>query len=160
MNSGQAELIQQHQAQFQSMVERLDFITTRVEYLSSTYDQLAAVKSHVTQLERRVSKIDQLEERLAKMEAVHAKATKNIDEYYHRVDGVEVQQHNQYLELTTKIQGVDDGMAQLRDEFYDKDDKVSQGGSFASPAHSESGQLDEGAQAPIGSIGNQNGKEA
>ena len=137
------------------MVERLDFITTRVEFLGSTYDQLAAVKSHVTQLERRVSKIDQLEERLIKMEAANAKVTKTIDGCYHRMDGVEVQQNNQHLELTKKIQEVDEGMAQLRNEFYDKEENESQGGYFASPAHSESGQLDEGTQAPVGNIGNQ-----
>ena len=74
---------------------------------------------------------------------------------------MEVQQHDQYLELTKKIQEVDGGMSQLRNEFYDQEEIVSQGGSFASPAHSEPEQLDEGAQAPVGSIGNPNrgGKE-
>jgi len=134
--SGYSELFLQQKERLQSVVDQIDVLNKRVESLGSTCDKLTSVGNRTTQLEGRLTKLEELEERLIRMEEVHAKTTKNVTDFYDRVDGFDVQQQQQYLELTKKIHSIDDGVTQLRDEFYEKE---SQGGSFASPAHSEAG---------------------
>ena len=104
----------------------MDILKGKIEQLGPLDEKLNQLGASMNQLGQRVDQIGVIQNK-----------TMGSTNYLHeRLDGVEIQHNQQYLELTKKLQGVDDGMDQLRDGLCEKESNVE---SFASPVPSDDG---------------------